>query len=105
MSLLNDFIWWIYKLTPRGRSAWILKKGLQGLQARAKEKRNAKLKVIYSANRLIKQKKLLGFANNKNISKSKKSDHQVIEQVKAKHKEDLVGPGLKITKKGKFKNA
>ena len=109
MKALNNFFnsiyWFIYKLTPKGRKAWILKKGLEGIRVSNRKKTMAKLNVIDSANEVLKKKKIITFLKGKSVTKSKASDHQVIDAVSKKHDEELKENHIKINRKGKFQNA
>lgn len=68
-------------------------------------KTTTKANVISSAFDIMKRKKIIAFNKGKSIAKPKKSDYQIKEAVKVQHKDELSAMGLKITKKGKFKNA
>lgn len=104
-NFFNSIYWFFNRLTPRGKKAWILKKGLEGIRVSNRKKTLAKLKVIDSANEVLKKKKIITFFKGKSITKSKASDHQVIDSVSKKHDEDLKENHLKISRKGKFQNA
>lgn len=97
--------WAIYRLTPRGRRAWTFKKGYEGLLQSNSLRTQTKLRVIHSAGTVLKPKKIISFFGGRSISKSKVSNHQVKEVVKHRHAEELKERGIKITKKGRFKNA
>ena len=105
MNFFNQLYWFFYRLTPAGKNAWILRKGFNGLKERQKEKRFTKLRVVNSATKLAGQKKIIGFGKKGSVTKSKKSDHQIIEGVKNEHAEELIEKGISIDKSGKFKNA
>ena len=105
MNILSKIYWAVYRLFPKGKKEWILKQGFEGLKKSNMARRSTKLKVIHSANKLVKPKKILGFGKNGSVLKSKKSNHQIIEGVKHEHSEELKDRGIKITKKGKIKNA
>ncbi|UOY07711.1 hypothetical protein L0P88_03970 [Muricauda sp. SCSIO 64092] len=105
MKFINAIYWFLYRLTPAGKTAWILKSGFNGLKERARDRRKTKLKVVHSAKKLADQKKILGFGKKGSVTKSKKSDHQIIEGVKKEHAEELSDKGIKISRSGKFKNA
>lgn len=104
-NIINAIYWFFYKLTPKGKKAFILKEGFKGLQKSKLEGNLTKFSIIGSANKLLKTKKILAFHKGSSIAKPKKSNHQVIETVKHKHADDLKEKHLKITKKGKFVNA
>lgn len=105
MNILKRAFWALYRLFPRGRREWILKQGFEGLKKSSISRRETKLKVIHSANKMIKSKKILGFGKNGSVVKSKKTDHEIIEGVKHRHSDELQERGIKITKSGKLKNA
>lgn len=104
-AFFNRIYWAIYKLTPKGKRAHTLKQGFEGFREFRKETLDTKLKVVHSAGKLMKQKKILAFHKKESISKPKKSNHQVIETVKHQHQQDLNGHHLSLTKKGTFKRA
>lgn len=105
MKFLNIIYWLLYRIFPSGRRAYKLKKGLEGMQKSRAKRRAARMKVVHSAGEQLKPKKILGFFKGGSVAKSKKSDHQVIEQAKRENKELLNNHGLKITKEGRIKNA
>lgn len=102
---LNQLGWFFYRLTPKGKRAWKFKKGFDGLLESNRLKTQAKANVISTAIKNMKKKKLIAFHKGKSISKPKQSDYQIKESVKQEHKEELSTVGIKITKKGKFRNA
>ena len=102
---MNRIGWFFYRFTPRGRDAWKLKKGLEGLKHQKALRTVTKIKVVHSANEMLKSKKILAFHKGKSIFKPKKSDHEVRESVKSAHREELDQRGIEITKSGKFRNA
>jgi len=101
-QLLNNIYWFLYKLTPKGKRAYILKQGFAGFKQSNAETNITKLGIIANANKLLKTKKILAFNNGESISKSKKSDFEVIKNVSINSAEELSQKGLKITKQGKF---
>lgn len=103
--LCINFFWFFYKLTPKGKEEYILRQGFKGLQVSKAKGNLTKIKVIGDANNLIKPRKILAFHKGKSITKSKKSNHQVIDQVSKKHQPELKERGIKISKKGKFQHA
>ncbi|QQV89948.1 hypothetical protein M1M27_gp04 [Cellulophaga phage Ingeline_1] len=105
LKQLNNFAWSIYKLTPKGKRSFILKSGLSNLKKKAALKTTTKLNIIDSATKVIKTKKIFGFNKGKSIVNTKKSNHQVRENVKNKHALELKERGLKITNTGKFRHA
>lgn len=105
VNKLNQIFWAIYRLTPRGKQAYLFKMATPGLKRSVNIKKATKMMVVSSAYKALKPKKLLGFFNGASASKSKKTDHEVLHQVSHTHKRDLAQSGLQITKKGKFKNA
>lgn len=104
-NFCNAIYWFFYKFTPKGKRAFILKQGFSGLQESKAKGSLTKINIIGQAKKLLKPKKLLAFHKGNSISKSKKSNHQVIDQVKKTNKRVLDDRNLKITKKGKFVNA
>lgn len=105
INLCNAIYWSIYKLFPRGKQAYILKQGLAGFKQSKIEANKTKLNIIQSANKTLKQNKILLFFKGKSIVKPKKSNFQVIHNAKKVHAEDLEKAKLKINQKGKFVNA
>lgn len=105
MTTLQKLYWFFYRLTPQGKKAWLFKRGFDGFIASAQEKRETKKKVYSSAAKKMKPKKILAFHKGQSVSKSKKSTHQVIKSVENEHGQELQERGLRITKKGTFKNA
>lgn len=105
LGLINRLIWAIYKLSPQGKKAWKLKKGLEGMKKSRLLRNVAKMNVVHSANKELEEKKILAFHKGESIVKAKKSNHQVREAVAHKHAGELQERGIKITKTGKFKNA
>lgn len=103
-NLLNRFLWALYRLTPAGKRAYMFKKAERGLKISVNLKKATKMSVVHSAYNSLKQKKILAFSKGRSVAKSKKSDHQVIHQVKHVHRNDLERSGLKVDPKGKFKN-
>ncbi|UOB16577.1 hypothetical protein [Abyssalbus ytuae] len=104
-KIISSIFWFFYKLTKKGRQEYILREGFKRLNERKLEKIATKMNIISSSNKFLKQKKILAFNSGMSISKSKKSNHQVIENAKNKHGEELKKRGLTLTKKGKFQNA
>ncbi|MFI1770990.1 hypothetical protein [Thalassobellus citreus] len=105
MKLLNKIYWFFYKLTKKGKREYTLRQGLKNFEQRNKEANVIKWGIINSASKKLKLKKIITFHKGKSISKSKKTNHQVIEASKKENKEVLAERGLKITNKGKFKSA
>ena len=105
INIWHHIYWFFKKLTKKGREDYILHKAFFGIQESKKKGLLTKLNVIDSAKKLLKTKKILAFHKGRSIAKSKKSDHQLINQVSHKHKDELDDRGLKITKAGKFKHA
>ena len=101
---INQLGWFFYRLTPKGKKAYTFKKGLEGLRESNALRTKTKANVITSAFKKLKQKKILAFHKGNSISKSKKTDHQVIKAVSVEHAEELRERGLKISYNGKFKN-
>lgn len=104
-KLLNAIFWFFYKLTPKGKKEYILRQGFKGIQQNKLEDNFLKAEAIGSANKLLKPKSIIAFNKGKSITKNKKSNTEVISQVKDKHSSQLQERGLKITKQGKFKHA
>lgn len=102
-TFCSNIYWYFYKLTPKGKRAYILKQGFAGFEKAKKEQNITKWGIIGQANKLLKPKKILAFHKGKSISKPQKSNHQVINQVAKKNKEALNQNHLEITKNGKFK--
>lgn len=102
---MNRLIWALYRMTPAGKRAYMFKKAERGLKRSVDMKKATKMSVVHSAYKSLKQKKILAFSRGRSVAKSKKSDHQVIHQVKNVHRNDLERSGLKIDAKGQFKNA
>ncbi|MFC0605891.1 hypothetical protein [Winogradskyella pulchriflava] len=105
LQLINTIYWFFKRLTPNGRKDYIIAKAFSGIQQSKRNGNITKLKVIDTANKLLKPKKIITFHKGKSITKPKKSNHQVIKQASEKHSEDLKQQNLKVTKKGKFKHA
>lgn len=104
-QILNNIYWFFYRLTPQGKKAYMFKQALQGLEVSRAKGSLSKLNIIGQANKILKPRKILTFHKGSTISKSKKTNHEVVEQVRATNKEVLSENNLKITKKGKFANA
>ena len=104
-NIWTQIYWFFKRLTPNGRKDYVIIQAFYGIQESKRKGNFTKLKVIETANKLLKPKKIITFHKGKSITKPKKSDHQVIEQSSKKHSEDLNQNNLKITKKGKFKHA
>jgi poly(A) polymerase Pap1 len=104
-NLWFNIYWFFKKLTKKGREDYILYQGFAGIQESKKKGLVTKLNVIDSAKKLLKPKKILAFKKGRSITKSKKSNHQLIDQVTHKQKDELNDRGLKITSSGKFKHA
>lgn len=104
LKQLNNIFWFFYKLTPKGKRHYILKQGFAGFE-KAKQSQNlTKWNVIGQANKLFKPKKILTFHKGKSIAKTKKSNFEVITQVKNTNKTQLQQNHLNINNKGKFVN-
>lgn len=102
---LNNLFWFFYKLTPKGKTEFTLRQGFKGLQDHNRKTNLTKLNVVHSANKILKNKKILAFHKGNSITKSKKSNHQVIQSVKHQHQSELNKQSIKINKNGKFKTA
>jgi len=105
IKFLSDIYWFFYKMTPKGKKAFILNQGFAGILESKKTQNITKFNAIKSAKKLLKPRKIIAFHKGKSITKSKKTNHQVIDQVAKKHKNELTQRGLTITNKGKFKHA
>ncbi|WP_044403407.1 hypothetical protein [Lacinutrix sp. Hel_I_90] len=96
------FIYWVlYTQTPKGKKENIMDTAFQNISA----SNSAKFSVIGTANKLLRSKKILAFHKGKSISKSKRSNYEVIKQSKTKHDAELDNVGVKLSKSGKFQNA
>ncbi|MEX0275706.1 MAG: hypothetical protein AB3N16_15145 [Flavobacteriaceae bacterium] len=104
MKILQKIYWLFYRMAPRGRRAYKLKNGLDGLLASQERKTKAKLKVVRAASGQLKRKKILAFGKGKSVTKPRMSDHQIVKSVGNQHKEELAARGIRLTNKGKFKN-
>lgn len=104
-SILNAIYWFFYKLTPKGKKAYILEQGYKGILKSKQDQNITKFGIIGFANKLLKPKKIITFHKGKSITKAKKSNHQVIDSARKTNKDELKQRGLKITNSGKFKHA
>lgn len=105
IQIFNFIYWSLYKLTPRGKQAYVFKKSIEGFAKTKKEQNITKWSAIQTAKKLLRPKKILAFDRGVSITKSKKSTHEVIQKVKNDHKDDLDEKHLTINRKGKFKHA
>jgi hypothetical protein len=104
-AFFSNIYWSLYRLTAKGKRAFILKQGLQGLLQSKAEGNLTKINIIDFAKKLLKPKKIIAFHKGKSINKSKKTNYEVIKASKEVNKDVLKQRSLTITKAGKFKNA
>lgn len=105
LNFFNSIYWFFYKLTPAGKRAYVLSQGFKGIMESNTKNNITKLGVIGTAKKLLKPQKLVAFHKGKSITKSKKTNHQVLHASSKIHKDELTERGLKITRKGNFKHA
>ena len=78
---------------------------MQGMQSAAKTQTLAKVSAVVTANGVQKTQKILTFNKGKSVAKPKKSLHETLQIVKEQNGKELANNNIKLTKKGKFKNA
>lgn len=103
LNFFNAIYWFFYRLTPRGKKAYMFHQAFVGIQESKRQGNRTKWDVIGSATKLFKTKRIITFHKGKSITKPKKSNHEVIETVKHQNADQLKDHNIKITKTGKFK--
>ena len=101
IQFFNAIYWFFYRIFPKGRRDYTIKKGLENLMS----DHEAKMKVVHNANKKMSLRKILGFVKGKSITKAKTSDFKMMQELQKEHGQELKKKGLRLTRKGKFARA
>lgn len=104
-SIANAIYWAIYKLSKKGKQAYMFKQAAVSMQQKHNNRTVAKMAVVANSQKHAKLKKIVTFQNGRSVTKSKKSNHQIIEASRQENAQLLSENGLRITDSGKIKNA